>query len=148
MAYEQKTRVTDQAVSDYIFGLPTDKRRAEAETLTALFEEVTGYPAKMWGPSIIGFGAYSYRYASGHSGEAARVGFSPRKAAISLYLFLYDGALDGILSRLGKHKASKGCVYVNKLEDIDLGVLKEAVRESLRLVDDLYPESPSATPTK
>lgn len=141
MAYEQKTRITDQAVSDYIAGLPTDKRRAEAETLTALFEEVTGYPARMWGPSIIGFGAYRYRYASGHRGEAARVGFSPRKAAISLYLFLYEDALDGILSRLGKHKAAKGCVYVNKLSDIDLNVLREAVWESLRLVDELYPDT-------
>ncbi len=140
MAYEQVTRETNQPVSDYIASLPTAKRRAEAETLVQLFEEATGYPARMWGPSIIGFGTYRYRYASGHSGEAARVGFSPRKAAISLYLFLYDGALDGILSRLGKHKASKGCVYVNKLEDIDLEVLKEAVAESLRLVDEMYPE--------
>ena len=139
MAYEQKTKVTDQQVEDYIASLPQEKRQKEARILVNLFEEVSGFPARMWGPSIIGFGSYRYQYASGHKGEAARTGFSPRKAAISLYLMLYDGVLDSILARLGKHKAAKGCVYVNKLEDIDLEVLKEAVNVSLRELDKLYP---------
>ncbi len=139
MAYEQKTKVTDQQVEDYIASLPQEKRQKEARILVNLFEEVSGFPARMWGPSIIGFGSYRYQYASGHKGEAARTGFSPRKAAISLYLMLYDGMLDSLLARLGKHKAAKGCVYVNKLEDIDLEVLKEAVNVSLRELDKLYP---------
>ena len=135
MAYEQKTKVTDQQVEDYIASLPQEKRQKEARILVNLFEEVSGFPARMWGPSIIGFGSYRYQYASGHKGEAARTGFSPRKAAISLYLMLYDGMLDSLLARLGKHKAAKGCVYVNKLADIDLSVLEEAVRESMRLLE-------------
>lgn len=140
MAYQQKTKQTQQQVQDYIDGLPWEKRREETRVLVRLFEEATGHPARMWGESIIGFGRYQYRYASGHSGEAARVGFSPRKAALSLYLFLYEGALDEVLGRLGKHRAAKGCVYVNKLADIDLKVLKEAVQRSLALVDEMYPE--------
>ncbi len=144
MAYGQKTIPTARAAEDYIIGLPTEKQRREAQTLVALHEEATGWPAVMWGPDIIGFGCYHYRYASGHEGEAARVAFSPRKAAVTFYLFLYNGALDGILARLGKHRASKGCVYVNKLEDISLEVLKEAVRESVRLINDLYPETKSS----
>ncbi len=144
MVYEQKTIPTAQAVEDYINSLPTEKRQREARTLVALHEEATGWPAVMWGPGIIGFGRYQYRYASGHGGEAARAAFSPRKAAITFYLFLYGGALDGILARLGKHKTSKGCVYVNKLEDIDLAVLKEALRESVRLTNDLFPETESS----
>ncbi len=135
MPYEQKTKPTDASVAAYIDSLPSLKRQEEARTLVQLFERATGEQAVLWGPSIIGFGEYSYTYASGHSGTAARTGFSPRKAAISLYLFLYDGALDGHLARLGKHKASKGCVYVNKLADIDLSVLEEAVRESMRLLE-------------
>ncbi len=140
MAYEQKTKVTEQTVEDFINSLPTAQRQEEARVLVSLHEEVSGYPAKMWGPSIIGFGRYHYKYASGHEGETARAAFSPRKTALTFYLFLYNGALDGILARLGKHKVSKGCVYVNKLADIDLIVLKEAIKESLRLTGELYPE--------
>lgn len=135
MPYEQKTKPTTDSVADYIASLPSPRRQEEARELVALFERATNEPAVLWGPSIIGFGQYHYTYASGHSGTAASTGFSPRKAAISLYLFLYDGALDGHLARLGKHKASKGCVYVNKLADIDLSVLEEAVRESMRLLE-------------
>ena len=140
MAYEQKTWPTSQAVEDYIASLPTERRQQEARVLVHLHEEVTGWPATMWGPSIIGFGRYKYQYASGHKGETARAAFSPRKAAITFYLLLYGGALDDILARLGKHKVSKGCVYVNKLEDIDLEVLKEAIRESLQQLEAMYPE--------
>lgn len=141
MAYEQKTFPTAQTVEYFISSLPAEKRQREARMLVALHEEVTGWPAVMWGPSIIGFGRYHYRYDSGHEGETARAAFSPRKAAITFYLFLSNGALEGILARLGKHKVSKGCVYVNKLEDIDLEALKEAIRESVRLTNDLYPET-------
>lgn len=144
MAYGQKTMPTAQAVEDYIASLPTEKQQREARTLVALHEEVTGWQPVVWGPDIIGFGRYHYRYASGHEGEAARAAFSPRKAAVTFYLFLYGGALDGILARLGKHRASKSCVYVKKLEDISLEVLKEALRESVRLISDLYPETGSS----
>ncbi len=140
MAYEQKTWPTDQTVLDYISTLPSEKRQEEAKILVQLHEEVTGWPATMWGSSIIGFGRYHYKYKTGHQGETARAAFSPRKAAITFYLFLYEGALDDILSRLGKHKVSKGCVYVNKLSDINLDVLKEAIGESVRLTATLYPE--------
>lgn len=141
MAYEQKTWPTSQAVADYIASLPTERRQREARVLVDVFEEITDWPATMWGPSIIGFGSYKYQYASGHKGEAARTGFSPRKAALTFYLLMYDDQLGGILPRLGKYKASKGCVYVNKLEDIDLDVLREAIRYSVEEMERLYPQA-------
>ena len=119
----------------YIQSLPTPKRQEEARALIPLFERATGETAQLWGGGIIGFGQYHYRYASGHAGYAAKTGFSPRKAALSLYLFLFNEALDPYLARLGKHRKAKGCVYVNKLADIDLAVLEEAVGESVRLLD-------------
>ncbi len=142
MPYEQKTKSTTDSVADYIASLPSPRRQEEARELVALFERATGELAVLWGPSIIGFGQYHYTYASGHSGTAASTGFSPRKAAISLYLFMYDGAMDAYLARLGKHKAAKGCVYVNKLADIDLGVLEDMVRESMRLLEDWQQKQP------
>ena len=136
MAGEQKTKPLEMSPEEYIESLPSEKRRAEARALIPLFERASGEKAQLWGGGIIGFGEYHYRYQSGHSGTAAKTGFSPRKAAISLYLYVYDGALDGHLARLGKHKMAKGgCVYVNKLADIDLSVLEETVKESVRLHD-------------
>ena len=92
-----------------------------------MMERVTGEPATMWGPSIIGFGRYHYRYASGHEGEMCRVGFSPRAANLALYVGGFP-EYEALLATLGKHKRSKACLYVNKLADVDLAVLEEIVR--------------------
>src|SRR5690606_39770254 len=106
-----------------------------------IFEETTGYEAKMWGPSIIGFGKYHYVYETGHEGDAPLVGFSPRKAKISLYIKTGDPEIDGLLDSLGKHTSGKACVYVNKLDDIDIDVLKEMIRQSVSYTQKLYPET-------
>lgn len=127
---EIKTRPTAVTVDAFIEGLESERRRAEARTLSELMAKVCGEPATMWGPSIIGFGRYDYRYESGHSGSMCRIGFSPRKGAISLYLTCDAERLAELLRRLGKTKRGKGCIYVNKLADIDLAVLEEMVAEA------------------
>ena len=134
MAYEQKTRPAATSAAEFIAAVEDPKRRADAEAACALLAEATGEPATMWGPSIVGFGAYHYRYASGHEGDAPLVGFSPRKANLVFYLYCDEGR-DDLLGRLGKHKAGKGCVYVNRLSDVDPSVLKEmavATAEQMR----------------
>ena len=128
MPWEQKTKPLNLTAEEYIGALETDKQKEEARALFPIFERATGEKAVVWGGSGLGFGQYHYKYASGHSGYAAKTGFSPRKGKISLYLFLHEGKLDSYLARLGKHKASVGCVYVSKLSDIDLDVLEETVR--------------------
>lgn len=104
-------------------------RRADGEALLALMQETTGEPAAMWGPSIVGFGSYHYAYASGHHGDTAAVGFSPRKAHLVLYGVTYGPRAEAILPRLGKHRRGAGCLYVNTLADVDRGVLRLLVRE-------------------
>ena len=94
----------------------------------------------MWGASIIGFGSYHYKYASGHEGDAALVGFSPRKAKISLYFAAADSEREKLLSQLGKHKSGKGCVYINELADIDVDILQKLIRQSIDFLKRTYPE--------
>ncbi|HVL40788.1 MAG TPA: DUF1801 domain-containing protein [Brevundimonas sp.] len=140
MAYEAKTKPTEVSVADFIAAVENPQRRADAETLCALFEEISGEPATMWGPSIIGFGKYHYRYASGHEGDAPRLGFSPRKAQTVLYVMSgADGQAD-MIARLGKVKSSVSCIYVNRLDQIDMGVLREMAVASLKQMRELYPD--------
>ena len=138
MAVEQKTKPTTLSVADFIAAVEDPKRRADAEAACALLAEATGEPATMWGPSIVGFGAYHYRYASGHEGDAPLVGFSPRKANLVFYLYCDEGR-DDLLARLGKHKAGKGCVYVNRLSDVDPAVLKEMAISSVEQLRARFP---------
>ncbi len=125
-----KTVPTAASVDSYIAAVDNDVRRKDAETLLKLFGKVTGWKARMWGPSIIGFGSYTYTYDSGHSGEMCVTGFSPRSAAISIYGGLYPDQPEAraILQRLGKHRSSKACVYINKLADVDMAVLEAYLR--------------------
>lgn len=116
------------SVSDYIAALENPGRRAEAETLVKVFEKATGWPAQMWGPSIIGCGRYTYTYESGHQGDSCIVGFSPRKGAISLYVHTSTPETAGLLAKLGKTRKEVSCVYVNKLADVDLGTLEKLVK--------------------
>jgi hypothetical protein len=134
MAAEPKTKPTPASAAEFIAAVEDPKRRADAEAACALMAEATGEPPVMWGPSIVGFGAYHYRYASGHEGDAPLVGFSPRKANLVFYLYCDEGRED-LLARLGKHKSGKGCVYVNRLSDVDPAVLKQmaiATAEQMR----------------
>ncbi|MNG19807.1 hypothetical protein D3C84_1040090 [compost metagenome] len=103
-------------------------------------QEETGFEPKMWGPSIIGFGSYHYKYASGHEGDAPLAGFSPRKAAISLYVYLSEENREELLSKFGKHRTAKSCIYVKKLSDIDVEILKEMVSASVEYLLKLYPQ--------
>ncbi|KQN96019.1 DUF1801 domain-containing protein [Paenibacillus sp. Leaf72] len=139
--YELKTKETDNSVIAFIEEVENIKKREDAYKLLDLFTETTGLPAKMWGPSIIGFGSYHYQYESGHAGDAPLVGFSPRKAKISLYFATGDTHREVLLLQLGKHTAGKACVYINKVADIDTGVLKALIRQSIQFLKETYPKS-------
>lgn len=136
---ELKTHATAMNVDAFIAAVPDSRRRADAESLRVLLEKVTGSAAKMWGPSIIGFGSYHYRYESGHEGDMAVISFSPRKANIVLYFARdFDGA-DAVVAGLGKLKAGKGCLYVNRLSDLDADRLEAFARQSVAHMRATYP---------
>ncbi|HZM41945.1 MAG TPA: DUF1801 domain-containing protein [Acidimicrobiales bacterium] len=123
-----KTQPTDASVAAFVAGIPDQRQRADSERLIALMSEVTGEPATMWGPSIIGFGSYHYRYASGREGDAPLVGFSPRKTALTLYASADEEVRADLLARLGPHKVGKGCVYVKRLSDVDEQALADLIQ--------------------
>lgn len=137
--YEQKTKQTDNSVIEFIENVENPKKREDAYRLLDIFTKTTGYPAKMWGPSIIGFGTYHYKYASGHEGDAPLVGFSPRKAKISLYFATGDPGREALLQDLGKHTAAKACVYINKVADINVDVLGALIKQSIKFLKETYP---------
>jgi len=136
---DQKTKPTAVSVEDFIAGVEDPKRRDDTEALVQLMEAETGETATMWGPSIIGFGRYHYRYESGHEGDACLVGFSPRKANLVLYMAADEPIRADMLTRLGKHKSGKGCIYLNRLSDVDEGVLREMARVSVETLKARYP---------
>lgn len=121
---QNKTKPTAVRPSDFIAALENDRRREDAEALLAMFAEVSGEQPKMWGPSIIGFGDHHYVYASGREGDTPKIGFSPRKANLVLYGLNSAPGSEALLAELGKHRSSVACVYVNKLADVDLSVLR------------------------
>ena len=128
---ETKTKPTQVSVEEFIAAVEPASKREDGAVLDALFRKVTGEAPRMWGPTIVGYGQYHYRYESGHEGDMCRVGFSPRKAKHSLYLMCgspaEEAAFAPLLARLGKHSRGKGCLYVNKLDDVDLAVLDEMI---------------------
>ncbi|WP_188204999.1 DUF1801 domain-containing protein [Desemzia incerta] len=136
---ELKMKENDNSVIDFIESVESEKKKADAYKLLDIFEEVTGFKAKMWGPSIIGFGSYHYKYASGHEGDAPLAGFSPRKAKISLYLAYESEEREKMLENFGKHTTGKACIYVNKLADIDTQVLKKLIEQSVETYQNLCP---------
>lgn len=140
MAYEAKTKPTDVSVADFIAAVEDPRRRADSETLCALFEELSGEPPVMWGPSIIGFGRYQYRYDSGHEGEWARIGFSPRKGNLSVYIMSGFKGREALVARLGKVKTSVSCLYINRLDKIDMEALRELAVQSLDYMRETYPD--------
>jgi len=136
--YELKTKENDNDVMEFIEQVESERKRADAYQLLDLFTETTGFKAKMWGSSIIGFGSYHYKYASGHEGDAPLVGFSPRKAKISLYFATGDTEREQLLKDFGKHTTGKACVYINKVADIDVNVLKALITQSVRFLKKHY----------
>lgn len=133
MAKDQKTKSAPLDRDAWLAGLDP-ARRDEAGRLLAIFAGVTGWEPRLWGPSMVGFGRYVYRYDSGHGGESLATGFSPRKAELSIYLMPGEGAFAPILARLGPHRMTKACLYIKRLDAVDEGVLREVIRAGL---DDL-----------
>jgi len=138
---EIKTKATEVSVDDFIAALPAPQRREDAKKVRALFERLTGDPAKMWGPTIIGCGSYRYTYESGHSGVMCRMGFSPRKAELVLYLLTGFPGQQELLARLGRHKTGKVCLYIKQLPDVDEAVLEEIATRALAHMNEKYPET-------
>ncbi len=136
---DAKTKATDVDPVDFIAAVEHPTRKADAHTLDTLFREITGWVPRMWGPTLIGYGAYDYTYDSGHSGRSLATGFSPRKANQVVYIM--PGYLDLAepLSRLGKHKLGKACLYINKLADVDIDVLAEIIRLGLADLQTRWP---------
>jgi len=127
---ENKTKATDVSVDDFIAAVADSSQRADAENIRAMMEKLSGEPAKMWGPSIVGFGSYHYRYESGREGDMCRIGFSPRKGQTVLYLIDGFEGHSELLARLGKHKTGKSCLYIKRLADVDQAVLEQLCHRS------------------
>lgn len=129
---ENKTKPTSASVDDFIAKIENPRRRADALTALKIYKEVTGLPPVMWGPSIIGFGSLHYVYETGREGDMPAAAFSPRKTYMTFYLdHKFEGA-EQLYSRLGKYKKSVVCLYINKLDDVDLGVLREIIARQYR----------------
>ena len=126
-----KTTETVASVSDFINTIADEAKRADSFKLTALMEEASGHKAKMWGPAIVGFGSYHYKYESGREGDAPLIAFSPRKNSLTLYLPDFESK-EQLLQKLGKHKQSGGCTHIIKLTDVDNTVLKQLLDESFK----------------
>ncbi len=134
-----KTQPTRLKVSEFINGIEDKRKRADCRELMKLMREITGNRATMWGPSIVGFGKYHYKYASGREGDFFLTGFAPRKQALSIYIISGFKAHAGLMKKLGKFKTGKSCLYVKTLDDIDRAVLKELVTESVAYMRETYP---------
>jgi hypothetical protein len=128
---ENKTKATGASVEDYIASRANEQQRADCEEMMALLETVTGEPARMWGPSIVGHGSYRYTYESGHSGEAPVAGFAIRGRELVMYVFAEGDRQQALLQKLGKHKMGKSCLYFKRLADLDKSVLEQLVRNSV-----------------
>ena len=127
-------RRTDASVEGFLARVPDGRRREDARRLAAIMQEITGEPPVMWGTSIIGFGTYHYRYASGHEGDSALAGFSPRRQHLVIYLVgEFADRHHAALARLGPHKTGKGCLYIRRLDEVDPDALRELIDRSVRI---------------
>lgn len=135
---EIKTRESTTDVGAFLAAVPNEQRRRDAREVCAMMERLSGEPPRLWGPSIVGFGRYHYKYESGHEGDMARIGFSPRSAALVLYLVSGFPRHEAIMVRLGKYTTGKSCLYVKKLSDVDCGALEELISASLDYMRETY----------
>lgn len=136
---KNKTTQTDNSVTKFINNVENEVKRDDSFKLIEIFKSITGHDPKMWGPSIIGFGSYHYKYESGHEGDAPLAGFSPRKDSLVLYFSPEFENREELSLQLGKHKSSKACVYVKKLDDINIPILKKMIKNSMDYTTKLYP---------
>lgn len=137
---ELKTQKNDASVEDFLNEIPDERKREDSFAILKLMQEITGEEAAMWGTSIIGFGSYRYKYASGREGEWFVTGFSPRKRNLTLYIMAGFEGYDTLLADLGKFKTGKSCLYINKLEDVDIPTLRRLIEQS---VDHMAKTNPS-----
>ncbi|TGY87196.1 DUF1801 domain-containing protein [Marinicauda algicola] len=140
---ENKTQPTHIPPDSFLAAVEPERRRAEAVELDTLFRRVTGWQPRMWGPSMIGYGQYHYRYERGREGDFLATGFSPRKARHSIYILPGYEDHSAILARLGRHARGKSCLYVTRLEDIDLDVLAELIEAGVRNLSRKYEVTPT-----
>lgn len=140
---ENKTAPTGASVTGFLNAVEPERRRLDALRLEGIFQEVTGWASVMWGPAIVGFGSYRYVYATGREGDMLATGFSPRKAALSVYIMPGYADFGDILQRLGKCQTGKACLYINKLDDVDEAVLRELIRAGLENLERHWPVRPS-----
>jgi len=133
-----KTKPTDVSVNDFLDAVESEQRRKDSYRILAIMEEATGEKAKMWGPSIVGFGSYHYVYPSGNSGDWMLAGFSPRKQALTIYMMAGNARYEEDLKKLGKHKIGKSCLYIKSLDDIDEKVLHSMIKDSIAAVKKRY----------
>lgn len=139
MAYEPKTTKTNASVPDFIATVPREEMRRDCAVLVKLMKKVTGEPAAMWGPNIVGFGTYTLAYAGGGTSEWPRLAFSPRKPELVLYVLREFPGCPPLMKKLGKHRTGKICLYLKSLADVDLGVLEELLVGSLAEMGRRYP---------
>jgi Domain of unknown function (DU1801) len=140
---EAKTKASDSSVDEFIAAAADMRRRDEAGVIDAMHRRITGCAPQMWGPSIIGYGSYHYKYDSGREGTNCRGGFSPRKAAMTVYLMgnycNHRAEADALFARLGKHSLGKACLYIKRLDQVDLAVLEQLVALSWQCMNEVYP---------
>ena len=144
---ENKTKANNGDITAFINSIEHDGRREDAAELLDLFQRVTGLPPKMWGGSIIGFGSYHYKYDSGRERDMCRIGFSPRKANMVLYLIggymnpETKAHMNKLREKLGKHKVGKSCLYIGRLSNVDMDILAELIKTDLAYMDQKYPRA-------
>ena len=137
---ELKTQPTNKSVKDFIDGIAEDAKRRDCRTIMKIMKKVTKARPRMWGSSMVGYGKYRYKYASGREGEWFTAGFSPRAQSLTLYIMSGFKGHDALLKKLGKHTTGKSCLYIKRLDDIDLGVLENLIERSVRHVEHCMPE--------
>lgn len=136
---ENKTRETDKDVRAFLNTVENERKRKDSFTLLELMQDITGEAPRMWGDTMVGFGKYHYKYASGREGDAMLTGFSPRKQNFALYVLAGFDEQDALLNQLGKYKTGKSCLYINKLDDVNMDVLKELVQRCVEHMRKTYP---------
>ena len=136
---ELKTKPTQVSAEDYLNKIPDENKRRDSFTLLEMMRQASGFEPVMWGPSIVGFGTYHYRYATGREGDMPIIGFSPRVQALTLYIMTGFDEYEALLARLGKYKTSKACLYIKRLSDVDVDVLKELIEKSVAYMQKINP---------
>jgi hypothetical protein len=145
---ELKTKQTSVNVECFLNKVGDSRKREDSFTILRMMKDVTGLEPKMWGPSMVGFGFYHYKYDSGHEGDCFMMGFSPRKSALTLYITSDLGRFEAMLKKLGKHKTGKSCLYIKKLADVDVTVLRKMMETGFAMISKTAQQNKRATPLK